>query len=57
MSAWTEEEHELVTFAEETAKEWWDLRVVDDKQYIALLKLLHELHNKVYMEYRREENG
>ena len=52
MSAWTEEEDELVTFAEETTKEWWGLKIVDDRQYIALLELIHEMKIRTYYEWR-----
>ena len=57
MRGWTEEEDELVTFAEETANEWWGLKNVDDRQYIALLKLIHEMKIRTYYEWRRDENG
>lgn len=57
VSAWTEEEDELYEFAREIAEEWYSLKFVDDRQYIALLKLLHAMHNRVYMEYRRDEEG
>ena len=57
MSAWTEEEDALVTFAEETAREWWSLKVVDDRQYIALLELVHEMRIRTYYEWRRDEDG
>lgn len=55
VSAWAEEEDELVTFAEETAKEWWVLKIVDDRQYIALSKLIHEMKIRTYYEWRRGE--
>ena len=57
VTAWTEEEDALVTFADETAKEWWGLRVVDDRQYIALLELIHEMRIRTYYEWRRDEDG
>ena len=55
MSAWTEEEDELYEFAEETAKEWWGLRIVDDRQYIALKDLLNEMRIKIYYEWKSDE--
>lgn len=55
VSEWTEEEDKLYEFARETAEEWYSLKIVDERQYIALLKLLHEIHNRVYMEYRHDE--
>lgn len=56
MSTWTEEEDELYEFAREIVEEWYSLGIVDDRQYIPLLKLLHAMHNRVYMEYRRDED-
>jgi hypothetical protein len=52
---WDEAQQELYDWMDETAKEWYDLKIVDDRQYIALMMLLHEVDKKVYYNFRREQ--
>ena len=43
---------DLYDWLYETTEEWYSLRVVDDRQYIALQMLVHELEKKVFYERR-----
>lgn len=55
MTAWSKSEDELYEFAETTAKEWYALKIVDDRQYLALVMLLHEMEKRTYYEWRRDD--
>lgn len=55
MTAWGESEDELYEFAETTAKDWYELKIVDDRQYLALVMLLHEMEKRTYYEWRRDD--
>lgn len=57
MTAWSDSEDELYEFAKSTAKEWYALKVVDDRQYLALVMLLHEMEKRTYYEWRRDDEG
>ena len=53
---WDEAQQNLYDWMDETAKEWYDMGVVNDKQYIALMMLLHEVDKKVYYDLRRDSD-
>ena len=52
---WDEAQQELYDWMYETAKEWYHMGIVNDKQYIGLMLLLHEVDKKVYYDFRREQ--
>ena len=43
---------DLYDWVYETVEEWYSLKVVDDRQYISLKELVHELEKKVFYERR-----
>lgn len=49
---WDESRQELYEWMNNTATEWHELKIVDDKQYIALLMLLHEVDKIVYYDFK-----
>ena len=53
---WNEARQGLYEWMDETAKEWYDLKIVDDKQYIALMMLLHEVDKNVYYDFKRDDD-
>ena len=47
-----EGQSDLYNWVYETVEEWYSLKVVDDRQYIALQMLVHELDKRVNYERR-----
>lgn len=55
MTAWQEAQEELYEWTDNLVQEWYAMKVVDDRQYIALLKVLNEMRINVFYEYRRDD--
>lgn len=47
-------QQDLYGWIQEIAEDWYGLKIVDDKQYIALLMLLHETEKLVYYTYKNK---
>lgn len=55
MTTWREGEEDLYEFAESMTKEWYALKIVDDRQYNALRELVHEMEKRVFYEWRKDD--
>lgn len=55
MTTWQEAQEELYEWTDNLVQEWYAMKVVDDRQYIALLKVLNEMRINVFYEYRRDD--
>ena len=50
---WDESRQELYEWMDTTVKEWYGLKIVDDKQYIALMMLMHEVDKFVNYDFKQ----
>lgn len=55
MTTWQEAQEELYEWTKNLVEEWYAMKVVDDRQYIALLKVLNEMRINVFYEPRRDD--
>lgn len=55
MTTWQEGQEELYEWTRNLVEEWYAMKVVDDRQYIALLKVLNEMRINVFYEPRRDD--
>lgn len=55
MNKWQEGQEELYEWTRNLVEEWYAMKVVDDRQYIALLKVLNEMRINVFYEPRRDD--
>lgn len=55
MTTWQEAQEELYEWTRNLVEEWYAMKVVDDRQYIALLKVLNEMRINVFYEPRRDD--